>query len=282
MSHSKNFVYLIQGESKNLGKYESLKKDINRDIIMLTYDEKIDDAIFFPNSTWAEGRNKLLSEAQKLGSYEYFIFCDDDIEFISGDFALFEKHLEQYRPAVGVPTVPRTEKTIIKLFRNSYQSFLFNDEQMIAFHKDVIESSLVMPYYLEFDHVHWWATCQIQEILIQTFYGNNSIQFNDIKIDNLCHDRYDSEESGESLFRGKIRQWLSTQFSGNYTDIREKYKRGKLKFKYRLLIIIKTLVFKFKLRKFAGDYNINNQRVGKMLQSDSVISKRLTSISDIG
>jgi len=68
----KNIVYLVQGESYLVKEYYHLQERDNADAIFLTYDRQIDGAVYFPNSTWTEGRNKLLAAARKKGEYLYF------------------------------------------------------------------------------------------------------------------------------------------------------------------------------------------------------------------
>jgi len=69
----KNFLYLIQGRSDLIKNYLNLVNRDNADAIFLTYDKQIDEAIFFPNSTWAQGRNKILEIALEKEDYLYYI-----------------------------------------------------------------------------------------------------------------------------------------------------------------------------------------------------------------
>ena len=66
-------------------------------------------SIFYPHSSWTQGRNRLLKETAGT-SYQYYIFLDDDVEMRAiGDtstrnpWRLFEEFLTEYEPAVGVP-----------------------------------------------------------------------------------------------------------------------------------------------------------------------------------
>ena len=106
----KNFIYLIQGKSELISSYFiELQARADADAIFLTYDKPLEIAIFFPNSTWAQGRNKLLSEALKTAKdYLYYIFLDDDITFETGNWDFFEKQLLKYHPAIAITT----DKTI--------------------------------------------------------------------------------------------------------------------------------------------------------------------------
>lgn len=270
----KKYIYLFQGQLGNLHKYFYLKDRDQSDAIFMAYDEPGDDVIFFPNSTWAEGRNKLLEEALKYGDYEYYIFCDDDIEFIRGSFESFEISLEKYSPGIGVPVVPRSSKTVLKLFHNSCQSALFNDEQMMAFHCDVVKDNLILPYYLDLDGIHWWATCQIQEILLQNFYRFELMQFNAIEIDNICTARYDISENGDKSFRKLVRKWISKEMGGKYIDIRNKNKKQK-KIIYTTIIIYRTIIYIVRKKILKLNCSVSQTKIMNLLSESEIIIKRL-------
>ncbi len=55
----------------------------------------------------------MLAEAHKLGDYRYFIFMDDDVEFVRGGYGDFESLLLQLRPAIGVPVSGRLRDSVI-------------------------------------------------------------------------------------------------------------------------------------------------------------------------
>lgn len=195
----KLFLYLIQGRKKNVLKYSFLQND-HSDLITLTFDEAIEEKelqsiknVFFPSSTWAEGRNKQLALAKKIETkYLYYIFIDDDVEFMKGSFCVFEQKLLYNKPAIGVPLL-----TIIKN-SNKYNKKLTIqhpvalDAQVQAFHYKVIDESIVMPLETKFDKLSWWYSCEINQFLILSFYKGYVMQFNDIVVDNIGH-FWDSE-----------------------------------------------------------------------------------------
>lgn len=210
------FIYLVQGQANLVRTYLHLEDRENADAIFLTYDEPISEAIFFPNSTWAEGRNRLLEHALLKGRYDYYVFCDDDISFTAGGWSDFESRLTELRPSIGVPIVPATSirKRSLRLLR--YQLFRSNDQQLMAFHHDVVMDGIVLPYQTRFDDIHWWASCQIQEILTQNFYHKHAIQFNNIEISNDCSIRYPNTDQGRKEFETHVHKWLSKQFRNKY------------------------------------------------------------------
>ncbi|MFC1830899.1 hypothetical protein ACFL0S_02625 [Thermodesulfobacteriota bacterium] len=212
----KHFVYLVQGQAHLVRKYAGLASRKDADALFLTYDEPMDDAFFCPGSTWAEGRNILLSEARKSDGYEYYIFCDDDIKFEQGSWDEFEHYLRGYNPGIGIPIFPKTRNSALQFPRLRCQPFFVNDEQLIAFHKDVVQDEIVLPYYTNFDAINWWASCEIQQILIQNFYALSALQFNNIIITNTCKKRYKSEFEHHASFRDVVHEWLEKQFKRRY------------------------------------------------------------------
>jgi len=212
---------LIQGQAKYLEKFFALKDRSEIDVIFLTYDEQIDDAIYFPNSTWAEGRNHLLEQALALGKdYQYYIFLDDDAVFQKGSFEEFEAQLAKYNPAIAVPVFsPKTEMTILgfglsprsRLFApiKDYQICKYADAQFIAFHKDVIADRLVVPLQTRFDKVSWAGTSSTQQLLIFNLYSDTTLQFNTVIVTNEAHRDY---PRGTGKFQQAQQAWLSEQF----------------------------------------------------------------------
>jgi hypothetical protein len=263
----KNFIYLFQGQSDLIEKYMHLAGREDADAIFLTYDRPIAGAIFFPNSTWAQGRNKLLTTAlNREEGYTYYIFCDDDIAFKKGDWKEFEKQLIKYSPSIAVPVCEKTEKTIIKGIK--CQSFLFNDEQLIAFHHTVAKDGIILPYQEQFDDVHWWASCDVQQILIQTFYRFDSVQFNDIIVSNDCSTRYPWQAEGSKVYPKQIRAWLAAQFLRSYRDIRLPSKRNLPSILWRTFIFY----LRHHLVKYTGSiptYSIGEQDKRRILCQDS-------------
>ena len=213
----KNFIYLIQGKAELISSnFQEIKSRADADVIFLTYDKPSHGAIFFPNSTWAQGRNKLLSEALKADKdYLYYIFLDDDIAFETGNWDLFEKQLLKHHPAIATPVTEKTYASPVSIRMKglyipfiNFQPFQMNDEQCLAFHRDVVRDALVIPYQERFDYICWWCSCDIQEILIQTFYYPYTLQFNNIVIKNELHRNYPKNN-----YKNDMEDWLFCQFS---------------------------------------------------------------------
>ena len=211
------FLYLVQGEASRIADYFHLADRPSCHAYFLSYDHRVDGCIYLPDSTWAEGRNRLLQECQGK-DYDYIIFLDDDVIIETGSWSSFESALHNYQPAIGVPLVTKTLKSAVIEGGKPWvkQCFMINDEQFIAFHKDVIREGIVLPYVTQFDELSWWATCEIQQILIHTFYHRHALQFNTIKVDNLIHGRHDASDKS---YKEVIRKWLQPQLKIPFTDI---------------------------------------------------------------
>ena len=265
--NDKKFLYLVQGQKHLVRNFSHLRKRGHGDAILLTYDEELEGASFFPNSTWAEGRNKLLLEALAKKPYQYYIFCDDDTEFAIGSWDEFERQLIEYKPGIAIPLFPKTRNSPLPFPKLSGQSFFINDEQLIAFHQEVVQDRLVLPYQTKFDHINWWISCEIQQILIQNFYPYDSLQFNNIVVENTCEKRYSSQYDHDVSFRNIAREWLSKEFKGEYR-LTSYYVPLRL---HRLFY--RTFHY-FLKRKMNKNLAVRKRTISRLLSSDSVLLKQ--------
>ena len=214
----KNFVYLMQGTSDRIGEYLHLRERPDADAVFLTYDREREGCIFFPNSTFMQGRNRMLAEARKLGDYRYFIFMDDDVEFVRGSYDEFESLLLQLRPAIGVPVFGRLRDAVIGFgspFGRIYLPYMDwqiawdYDGQMNAYHRDLVLDGLVIPYWESFTD-NWWVSDIISSALAMNFYRGGVLQFNRIVISNKIHRDYAKSDSPKE----QAAHWMAQQFVG--------------------------------------------------------------------
>ena len=263
----KNFIYLLQGESKFVNKYFHLAERKDADAIFLTYDNKIDNAIFFPNSTWSEGRNKLLDAARKKGNYHYYIFCDDDIEFRKGSWDEFEELLILHKPAIGFPVVPCDNKIKINLL--DLQLNDSPDQQMIAFHRDLIEDNLILPYQEHLDNICMWGSGGVIQQIIPNLYKWNSIQFNTVVIRNLMHSRYDRTNLFKNL------QVCINWFRDETTREMKIVNKNKYGITLRKIIIMfKTILYLLKYQSTYDSYRVDEDKIQKLFKINSVFYKQ--------
>ena len=277
----KDFLYLVQGKAELMKNYLHLSENRNADVIFLTYDQPIEtvinqaieESIFFPKSTWAEGRNKLLEMALNKGEYLYYIFCDDDIKFIKGSWETFEKQLLQYQPAIAIPINRKTFQTPLKGLKS--QCFLTNDEQLMAFHQDVVKDFIVLPYQNQFDSIYWWISCHIQEVLIQNYYNSHVIQFNNICISNDASENYirPQSESDYKMLYQLVDDWLSDQFLSRYKNMPSPKRRP-------IFILARTFSYYFHRLLSTPKYSVNINKLKEVLSSDSELYKQATSLRE--
>jgi len=159
----KPFVYMIQSESQM--PYPNLP-DQHNDVILLTWKtpSNAPDSLFFPGSSWNEGRNRLLSaavtRAAKSGhNYLYYIFLDEDcrvredqalakklnVQLTGNPFRTFERYLLEWEPAVGYT------RYAWQFFEKGQETNIgYNIDAIFnAFHRETL--SFLLPYYTGFD-----------------------------------------------------------------------------------------------------------------------------------
>jgi hypothetical protein len=192
--NEKKFIYLVQGCRANILKFAHLHSE-SSDLITLTYDKDINESevtwlrnIFYPKSTFAEGRNKQLEVALGIGiPYLYYIFLDDDVSLKKGTYKDFENLLVEHEPAVGVPLCD-----IVKNLDQYNQSLkiqhpIVMDQLVQAYHREVIKDKIVLPFVTDFDNLSWWYSCEINNFLILRYYRGYIMQFNTIEVNNDNH-----------------------------------------------------------------------------------------------
>lgn len=176
----KKVLYMIQCEGTH-EPYEELKQNANADIIYLSWKQQHNDMIFFPDSSWTDGRNRLMEEARgRSKTYEYYILLDDDIQFNTGGFALFEELLLVHRPAIAVPHFVGYDNNV-DLTQKIGLPYMF-DACFTAFHKTIFFDDTILPYCNFFDEISWWYSQYILIVLSNVFYEGHILQFNEILI----------------------------------------------------------------------------------------------------
>ncbi|MEG0027735.1 MAG: hypothetical protein RR853_02070 [Aurantimicrobium sp.] len=186
------FVYLLQGSSQRVLGLANLIPH-NSKLITLTYDRDIpaevvhwSTQLFAPGSTWAEGRNLLLSEALRE-TFDYCIFLDDDAEIVKGNFQLFQNLLLKHRPEIGLPLCDVIKHT------HRYDSGLVIqrpvalDQIVQAYSYKTALEQIAIPFITDFDQIGWWVSCEINQFIILSQYSETTIQFNDFEIRNSNH-----------------------------------------------------------------------------------------------
>ena len=202
-------IYLVQGRASLVASF--LKQlPLESNIIALTWDEPLigvannwaNEPVFYPNSTWAEGRNFLLQTAlEKYKEFDYLVFCDDDAEFSKNALNEFEKFLHHFKPAIGLPLSDSIKKQLINSDQE-YDISIRHDQIVQAFSFKVVNEKKVLPYDLSFDKVSWYLTCELNQYLIQKFYFKDTLTFNNVLVSNTHHEML-VESSGTSAISSR-------------------------------------------------------------------------------
>lgn len=181
--------YLIQGAAKVLADFPFPVSD---DIFLAAYDRPFErpgvrECHFIPKTTWAQGRNLLVEKALTAGAYDYFVFCDDDVRFASGDLAAFEAALRKSQPLVGLPLMTRASRKGLLLSGQDVQRAVVIDEQLMAVHRSLIGRLGISPIVTDYDDVSWWISCRILESILVRDHHPYIHQYNGIVVRNEVH-----------------------------------------------------------------------------------------------
>lgn len=154
----KRFLYLVLAESGLPPQYSSIESE-DSDVLVATWKEKAAGCVFNEDNTWTKGRNLLLRTALERPPYLYYIFLDDDLVLKRGCWRTFEASLLKYLPAIGSPAYNlRVRPSHVDLNNVDVCGCRSYDAACNAFHREVIEDALVLPYYDGQDDVSWWLS----------------------------------------------------------------------------------------------------------------------------
>ncbi len=191
-------IYLVQGAAALLDKFEPPEGAV---VYALCYDSDVSfpwatKSLFDPRCTWAEGRNRLADvAARNHPDFDYLIFADDDVVFLSGSFGDFERAVEASAPALGVPLMDKA--VAMRRFDETrpVEPAEVIDEQLIAISHALVGIEGICPLVTRYDHVSWFTPCFIFEYLALSSYG--VLQLNTIRVQNEVH----RGRTGETLYR---------------------------------------------------------------------------------
>jgi FkbM family methyltransferase len=193
------FLYIIQTSTKLPDIYECLRK---RNVVLLSFKENTPDTtIFYPNSTWTTGRNKLREYVLNLKEkYDYYIFLDEDVLFTDysqeNGFNKLEELIIKYKPYIANPNLDNyythhTYGNNIPLGES--QTTTWFDGMCNAFSKEAFFSNVLFPYIDIFDNKSWWMSQYIM-IILCSIYKKEVVVFNNLKVTNEIHSAYPKED----------------------------------------------------------------------------------------
>ena len=203
-----SFVYLVQ-TSGGIPLSYSWIKDKNR--IILSYKHNTPETdIFYPGSSWTDGRNRLFEIATKNNKYDYYVFLDDDLGITPEKIEEFESSLNNFTdyPPVVLPKMWKYNegKTTYKIKYNrkglqnnnfKFQTVDWFDAAFNAFHKDAINK--LLPYDNTYDKQSWHYSQLLLIFKSNFLYYNKITQMNNINIlENRNHSPYPKDFSNVS------------------------------------------------------------------------------------
>ncbi|MFA6165713.1 MAG: FkbM family methyltransferase [Gemmatimonadaceae bacterium] len=153
----KRFLYLFQVEQDLPSALEAAAGP-DSDIRFLSWRARSADSrsIYYPSSSWTQGRNRLLKEALRR-DYLYVVFGDDDITLEltergvtaagpqANPWRVFEDFLLTYEPAVGCSMYSWHLSGGAYDPTQDCQTLRFFDAILNAFHRESLE--VLLPYY---------------------------------------------------------------------------------------------------------------------------------------
>lgn len=194
-----NFLYMIQAKGKLPEIYECLRK---RDHILLSYKEQTQDThIYYPNSTWTTGRNKIREYVLLLDKkYDYYIFLDEDVIFLEktqeDGFNELETLVKKYLPYIATPNYvgyyeAHAQKRVERVTEAT--TAIEVDALLNIFSYEAFTSEDIFPYVDIFDTISWWASQWIL-ICLMYAYKKEVMLFNFLKIGNIQSSEYPKGE----------------------------------------------------------------------------------------
>jgi hypothetical protein len=214
----KRYLYLFQ-VPQNLPASLEAAASADSDIVFLSWREKSTDprSIFYPSSSWTQGRNRLLKEVMGR-PYHYFIFGDGDVQLeLTGPrhaagpieqnpWRAFEAFLLEREPAVGFPSYDWHLIGGAHDESAACQTLRYFDALLNAFHHEALP--VLLPYYDLLDEA---SECYSQNLLCSLaaeLYPGHAMQTNGVRVINTQALRSDSEfllSKPENLYLDSLR-----------------------------------------------------------------------------
>jgi hypothetical protein len=180
-------IYLVQTPRDLPPTFRDLRRRVGGRLIWLTFAAPADGALYLPNSSWTQGRNRLLAEAvERHSDFDYLVFCDDDLVFTKGSWVEWEKALDHWKPTIASPSYPHPKPC------PGWQAHtLYNfDAMMNAFHRTCLEDGVLLPYIEKYDSISWWLSQFFLMHFANALYPGGVAKFTDICVDNTEHRDY--------------------------------------------------------------------------------------------
>lgn len=213
----KRFLYLFQVE-QDLPPALAPAAAADSDVLFVSYRARSSDprSIFYPHSSWTQGRNRLLKEALG-GPYHYFVFGDGDVRLeltrrgaaVAGrrrdPWRVFEEFLLEYEPAIGSPSY-FWHLSGKHDDRADVQTLRFFDPVLNAFHHEALVP--LLPYYDLLDNESEQYSGSVVSAIAAGLYPGHVLQTNRVRVVNPVSHRGDTERlmtKAETLYLESLR-----------------------------------------------------------------------------
>ena len=184
-------LYLVQGANRD--DLPSWYTEQLRDMIFLSFKNRVQGDLFFPNSMLSEGRLCLylaarLLELQQGWLYNYYAVMDSDLALNKGSIPVYENLLMSWAPALASPDycpcpgLPQA-KDLPSVSSTSHIDFCF-----LTYHREVVE--ILHPWILDFDSTCQWSSQLMQSLEHTLIYRNHILLFGDVAVKNEGHSPY--------------------------------------------------------------------------------------------
>eukprot|EP00747_Dinoflagellata_sp_TGD_P078099 gnl/TRDRNA2_/TRDRNA2_159899_c0_seq1.p1 gnl/TRDRNA2_/TRDRNA2_159899_c0~~gnl/TRDRNA2_/TRDRNA2_159899_c0_seq1.p1 ORF type:complete len:494 (+),score=71.67 gnl/TRDRNA2_/TRDRNA2_159899_c0_seq1:174-1655(+) len=210
LPHSKraSFAYLIQGE-EDVSLAENTIWSSGSEAFVLTFRVQRSDALFFPNSLLAEGRNVLLAAAaleefRRGYRYTYYMLLDGDVQFQPPwpiAQAKFLSFLSEWAPAVGLPAYidgPATGDGA-----DEPRAVCYFDHIFLAVHADAIPN--LLPYDVTFDRPCAWVSQWTFTLLASALFKDHVLMLPSVRVVNTRHGSYRKEQCFDEMVKASER-----------------------------------------------------------------------------
>lgn len=218
-----SFCYMIRSRGYFPENYKYLKTQ-NSQVYISTWleDHMYQDwftLMYHPNTTWGEGRNKLLSYT-KNKNYDYYIFLDDDLRFdVKKQIPILEKDLTENNIKIAYP------RRQDRYGNNEKFSKQHNcDASFSIFHKSIVRK--LLPYYNAYQNDSWHYSQAILNMIQNIVYQDITVQYNDILFKNGTEKSYVQRGCNPEYIASILKKDILHPRFSNYT-ISQMYSRPK-------------------------------------------------------
>lgn len=147
-------IGLIQGEQV-IEQREAILRETGVGLVRLVFREPRLGSLYFPTPHFSEGRNALLAAASELElhfgqRYTYYLLLDDDAPGQwRAEWPPFSAFLQQWEPAIGLPTIPGYVEHSPGWHPEGPWSVFAFDHMVMAVHSDA--AAVLFPYNSSMD-----------------------------------------------------------------------------------------------------------------------------------